>query len=84
MHADFIELLGELGVFGFSIAVILFYYIFKNIYFCFSNEDNQFKIILICLMSIFLINGFIDFSLNIPSNQYVFSSLLVLSARKYI
>ena len=84
VHADFIELLGELGVFGFSIAVILFYYIFKNIYFCFSNEDNQFKIILICLMSIFLINGFIDFSLNIPSNQYVFSSLLVLSVRKYI
>jgi len=84
VHADFIELLGELGIMGCSIIIIFFYYIFKKIFLCFLSQDNNFKIVLITLISIFLINGFIDFSLNIPSNQYIFSSLLVLSVRKYI
>ena len=84
VHADFIELLGELGIMGCSIIIIFFYYIFKKIFLCFLSQDNNFKIVLITLISIFLINGFIDFSLNIPSNQYVFSSLLALSIKKYI
>src|SRR6056300_1575539 len=84
VHADFIELLGELGIMGCSIIIIFFYYIFKKIFLCFLSQDNNFKSVLITLISIFLINGFIDFSLNIPSNQYVFSSLLALSIKKYI
>jgi len=84
VHADFIELLAELGIIGFLITIFIFYYIFKNIYRSFIAKDSQFKIVLISLSLIFLINGLIDFSLNIPSNQYIFSSLLALSVRKYI
>ena len=77
-HSDFMELLAEIGIVGFCIALILFYQILK----CYLNSkiqnENNLQLIFLILIIIFIINGFVDFSLNIPSNQYLFASLITL------
>ena len=83
-HSDFMELLAEIGIVGFCIALILFYQILK----CYLNSkiqnENNLQLIFLILIIIFIINGFVDFSLNIPSNQYLFASLITLSIKKYL
>jgi len=83
-HSDFVELLAEIGIVGFCIALILFYQILK----CYLNSkiqnENNLQLIFLILIIIFIINGFVDFSLNIPSNQYLFASLITLSIKKYL
>ena len=82
-HSDFLELIGEVGIFGFLIFLILFYKIFKL--YIYSKPDNVYNLnlILFILIFIFLINGLTDFSLNIPSNQYLFASLFTITLKKY-
>jgi len=83
-HADIIELIGELGIIGFLIVLLIFYKIFQNCLISISSQSNSSMILLIPLIFIFIINGFFDFSLNIPSNQYLFASLMTFSIKKYL
>ena len=83
VHADFIELIGELGIIGFFLICLLFYGISKKIFVSFKSNENKFNILSIAIILIFLINGFFDFSLNIPSNQYLFASLVTFSIKKF-
>ena len=81
-HSDFIELMGEYGIIGLLIILLIFYNIGKLSFKSFKDENNYFKIIILALIFLFLINGFVDFSLNIPSNQYLFASLYVIALKK--
>ena len=83
-HSDFVELLAEIGIIGFCIVLILFYQILKYYLNSKSKNENNLQLIFLMLIIIFLINGFVDFSLNIPSNQYLFASLITLSIKKYL
>jgi hypothetical protein len=64
--------------------LILFYQILKYYLNSKSKNENNLQLIFLMLIIIFLINGFVDFSLNIPSNQYLFASLITLSIKKYL
>ena len=83
-HSDFVELLAEIGIVGFCIALILFYQILKFYLNSKIKNENNLQLIFLILIIIFIINGFVDFSLNIPSNQYLFASLIALSIKKYL
>ena len=82
-HSDFIELLGELGVIGFTIFVFLFISILLKGVDSYKHKYNNLYYILVPLLMVFLLNGFFDFSLNIPSNQFLFASLTTISIKKY-
>ena len=82
-HSDFVELLGELGVIGFTIFVFLFISILLKGVNSYKHKYNNLYYILVPLLMVFLLNGFFDFSLNIPSNQFLFASLTTISIKKY-
>jgi O-antigen ligase len=81
-HSDFIELMGEFGIVGLLIISLIFISLAKTTLNSFLDDDNYFKIMTLTLTLIFFINGFVDFSLNIPSNQYLFASLFSISLKK--
>jgi len=83
-HSDFVELLGEIGIFGFLIFLLIFVNIIIKGVHTFKNKTNNAYVLLIPLLIIFLFNGFFDFSLNIPSNQFLFASLVSFSLKKYL
>ena len=82
-HSDFVELLGELGVIGFTIFVFLFISILLKGVDAYKHKYNNLYYMLVPLLMVFLLNGFFDFSLNIPSNQFLFASLTTISIKKY-
>lgn len=82
-HSDFVELLGELGIFGFIIFILLFINILYRGVDAYIGKYSNLHFLLIPLLLLFLFNGFFDFSLNIPSNQFLFASLVTMSLKKY-
>ena len=82
-HSDFVELLGELGIFGFIIFILLFINILYRGVDAYIGKYSNLHFLLIPLLLLFLFNGFFDFSLNISSNQFLFASLVTMSLKKY-
>ena len=74
--------MGEFGIVGLLIISLIFISLAKTTLNSFLDDDNYFKIMTLTLTLIFFINGFVDFSLNIPSNQYLFASLFSISLKK--
>lgn len=82
-HSDLIELLGEIGLVGFIFLLPLVVFLVKKIILIFKGHQVDKKVIILSLLIILIIDLFFDFSLNIPSNQFVYFSLLTLVLKKH-
>ena len=78
LHNDFLEILGETGIFGFisyvGFFIVLFYFLLKSLKYGNSIEDNRFLVLLIAALICYIV----DASFNFPQYRVVMQVNLLL------
>jgi O-antigen ligase len=86
-HNDYLQFLSEVGLVGFSLALIWIAGLFHSIIGMVREESEHFSLLRLgafCGCLAILIHSFVDFNLQIPSNALYFAVLAALASRKDI
>jgi O-antigen ligase len=85
-HNDYLQLLSEVGLIGFSFVVIWIVALFRSLV-SIVRDDSQHSSLLplgaFCGCFAILIHSFVDFNLQIPANAIYFAVLAALATRQY-
>jgi len=85
-HNDYLQLLSEVGLIGFSFVVIWIVALFRSLV-SIVRDDSQHSSVLplgaFCGCFAILIHSFVDFNLQIPANAIYFAALAGLATRHY-
>ena len=75
-HNDGLQLLGEIGVIGISILLLLFFIYFKKLINKIIYTENSRLILIFLLLTVLFIQSIVDFSLHIPGITILLISIL--------
>lgn len=86
-HNDYLEILVEQGVIGFSLLGIVIFIAFKNAVLAIKHQNslrkNSFAIASLMALSSLLVHAFVDFNFQVPSNaMYFFVFLGIASVQR--
>jgi O-antigen ligase len=85
-HNDYLQLLSEVGLIGFSFVVIWIVALFRSLVSMVQDDSQPPSILRIgafCGCFAILIHSFVDFNLQVPANAIFFATLAGLATRHY-
>jgi len=82
VHNDFIQFLGEYGIFGAILFIMLLFSLIINFVKNYKNNIYELNIIIILSFVVMIIHGNLDFALHIPGNIYLLFFIFSLSFTK--
>jgi len=82
VHNDFIQFLGEYGIFGAILFIMLLFSLIINFAKNYKNNIYELNIIIILSFVVMIIHGNLDFALHIPGNIYLLFFIFSLSFTK--